>query len=714
LATKQTNTVEVKNDILWRVYACYLLIIVLCLWVVGKAVYIQQVQGAYWRGMSDSLHQRIEEIDAERGTIYSEDGQMLSTSIPQFDVHIDFAADGLREKNGVRFRENVDSLSMGLAALFGDKTADEYKRLLQKGYQMKDRYFLLKRKISFRDFQRLQQLPLVRLGRNKSGFIADDKSIRLNPYQLLAYRTIGLDRENAQKVGLEQQYDAYLKGTTGKRLVRSIGGGVSVPVDESYEIEPENGKDIITTLDIHIQEISENALMKMMLQNQAEYGCAIVMEVKTGKIKAIANLGRRNDSAYWENLNYALSPTEPGSTFKLATIMAVLEDKKATLNTPVNLEGGTWNVANRTVYDSETHGRYDVTLQQAFELSSNVGMAKLAMSYYSASPSKFLKHLEALGITDKTGIDLAGEGKPIVYKPGSKYWSNATLPWMSFGYGLAITPLRTAMLYNAVANKGVMMKPYLVNSVVEDGIIIKQFVPQVVNERICSESTLKQLKVCLEGVCTNGTGKRLFEKAAYKAAGKTGTALVADGKFTYADKVYQSSFAGYFPAENPQYTIVVIIRNKPHAARFYGADVAGPVWKEIADRLYTLHVRESATKQYASLTANDSTPFTYAGAEQDVAYLNKHLQLYKSNTTSVQYAEWLQVQKQQGSVAASLVKYNEATVPNLIGLGLKDATYLCESLGMQVQVRGKGKVKTQSITAGATLQKGSTITLILN
>ncbi|MCE3283309.1 MAG: transpeptidase family protein, partial [Chitinophagaceae bacterium] len=469
---------DVKKDILWRVYLCFIAMVLICAVIFGKAFYIQQVQGKHWRSLGDTLHLKWVEVEAERGTIYSEDGQMLSTSIPQFDIYIDFAAEGLREKNGKRFRKNVDSLSLGLTALFKDRSYDEYRRILEKGYKSKNRYFLLRKKISYREYQKLLTLPLVREGKNKSGFIADLKSIRLNPYQMLAYRTIGLDRENAQKVGLEQTYDSVLKGTSGQRMVRYVSGGVTMPVAEGDNtIEPQNGRDIITTLDMHIQEITENALMKMMVGNEAEHGCAIVMEVKTGKIKAIANLGRKTDGSYFEDYNYALTPSEPGSTFKLATLIAVLEDNKANINTQVNLEGGSWQVAGRTVFDSEQHGQHQVDVKRAFEVSSNVGMAKLAMNSYGNSPSQFITHLKKLKLDETTGIDLLGERKPVIYQPGTKYWSNTTLPWMSFGYNLMVTPMHTAMLYNAVANKGKMMKPYLVKAVKENGKLIREMEP---------------------------------------------------------------------------------------------------------------------------------------------------------------------------------------------------------------------------------------------
>ena len=700
---------EVKNDILWRVYLGFILMAVVGITIFGKAVYIQHAEGEYWRGMSDSLHQRIVELDAERGTIYSEDGSMLSTSIPQFDIYVDFMADGLREKNGKRFKANIDSLSIELARLFGDKSSTAYKLLLQAGYREKERYFLLKKKLSFKDYQQLKTFPLVRLGRNKSGFIADKRIIRLNPYKLLAYRTIGLLRDD-NKVGLEVTYDKELTGTAGKRLVRFISGGASVPVDD-FEVEAENGKDITTTLDVNIQDITETALMKMMKGNEAEHGCAIVMEVKTGKIKAIANLGRGANGEYFEDYNYAITPSEPGSTFKLATMLALLEDKKISLNTQVNLNGGAWNIFGQTVYDSEKHGLNNVTVKQAFAHSSNVGMAKLAYAHYGANPNRFVDHLKRLRMDTLTGIDLKGEIKPVVYRPGSRHWSRTSLPWMAFGYNLVITPLQTLNLYNAVANNGKLMRPYLVNEISQDGIVYKKFEPHVLNDSICNSTTLAALKESLEDVMIEGTGKSLKSNQ-YRIAGKTGTALVANGKRGYADKIYQSSFAGYFPADDPQYSIIVVIKNKPHALFFYGAAVAGPVFKEIADQVYTLKVVQANTTGYASLQRNDSSWYNYAGYTRDINQVTAQLQLPAKEAQGKSSYSRLYKQGTASAMAAQEISNNK--MPGLTAMGLKDAVYLCENLGLKVTVRGKGKVIAQSITTGQTIKRGQTVTIQLN
>ena len=700
---------EVKRDILWRVYLCFIGITMLSFVVLGKVFYIQRVQGAYWKGLSDSLHQKFIELDAERGTIYSEDSSMLSTSIPYFNIYIDFGADGLREKNGQRFKENLDSLSHCLSALFNDQSAAAYKRDLLQGYRTNDRYYLLQPNVPFEKYQQLRNFPLVRQGRNKSGFIAEVNNKRLNPFGLLANRTIGLARANAQNVGIERTYDTLLKGETGRRLVRYIGGGTYMPV-EGYEIESENGKDIVTTLDVNIQDIAENALQKELIDNQCDHGTCIVMEVATGKIKAIANLGIQPDGTYWEDLNYAIRATEPGSTFKLATMISLLEDKKISLTDNINLEGGVWKVAGRTVYDSEPHENKSFTIKQAFELSSNVGMAKLAWTHYSGNPNGFIAHLRQLKLDRATGIDLLGEATPIIKNPKSNTWSATTIPWMAFGYEVLITPLQTLTLYNAVANNGKMMKPYLVSSIQESGISIKENQPTTVLENICSEPTLRKMKECLEGVCVDagGTGAKLFKNSFYKVAGKTGTALVANGKRGYADHIYQSSFVGYFPAEHPKYTCIVVIKNKPFAKKFMGALVAGPVFKEVADKLMSADPDPSA----APALKKDSSQFYYAGATRDIKEVTKTVGLdYKDSAGK---NEWSRLYASATGAVLNKEAVTRQTVPDVKGMGLKDALYLLESANLRVAAKGRGKVTTQSIQPGSALQKNETIFIQLD
>jgi cell division protein FtsI (penicillin-binding protein 3) len=696
---------DLKKDILVRTYMVFIIMVVFCLVILGKAIYIQTAEGKYWVSMADSAHIRYEEIEAERGTIYSEDGQMLSTSVPEFDIYIDFQADGLRDRDGLLFKQSIDSLSIGLAKLFKDKTAAQYKKELKNGYRAKDRYALFKRKISFGDYESLKTLPLVKLGRNKSGFMPVVRMKRLYPFRLMANRTIGIARDS-NKVGLEKRYDQYLNGVTGKRLVRYIAGGAGVPVDGSEE-DPKDGADIVTTLDIGMQDAAQIALQRMMIQNQAERGTCIVMEVKTGKVKAIANLGRQRDGSYWEDYNYALSPTEPGSTWKLVTLMSVLDDKAVNLNSTVDLEGGRWTVAGSTVFDSEVHGMHAATVKQAFEKSSNVGMAKLAYYNYYNQPSKFINHIHKLHLDTLTGVDLPGEGRPNIHKPGSRIWSNTTIPWMGFGYNLTVTPLHTAMLYNAVANGGKMMKPYLVNALLKDGIPLKKFEPVVVSEKICSDQTLAMLNECLLGVVTNGTARKL-ETPAYTIAGKTGTALVADKGITYSDHVYQSSFAGFFPADNPQYTIVVVIRNRAHAAHFYGADVAGPVFREVADHIFNSHILRSMPA-----AQNDSTVFAFRGTANSLKRINRVVDIKgRDSSNGKEFAAVYTTVNYETIVKGNDVEPN--SMPSLNGYGLKDALEICEDRKLKVTIAGKGKVASQSIAVGASIKEGQNIHLQLN
>ena len=703
---------DVKRDILWRVYLSFILIVLVCILIIGKAFYIQQVQGKYWRSLSDSLHQRIIEIPAARGTIYSEDGQMLSTNIPQFDIYIDFRVSPLHEKSGLLFRTHIDSLSLSLADLFKDKSAEKYKEELTQAYEASVGNYELRKKITYREYLQLVKFPLFKLGRYKSGMIAEEKNIRLNPYENIGYRTIGLARDE-NKVGLEKSYDTVLNGRNGRQLVRAIAGGVTVPVQEGeFEIAPETGKDIVSTIDVFIQEVTEKALMNMMLKNEAQTGVAIVMEVKTGKIKAIANLGKVGEGKYAEDLNYAITPTEPGSTFKLVTLLSALEDGKVNLNSRVNLEGGTWKVAGQTVYDSEKHGKFDASVLEAFEESSNVGMAKIAMAHYSNNVNVYFKHLTKLRLDSTSGIDLVGERQPRLVKPGSRLWGPTTLPWMAFGYNIEITPLQTLNLYNSIANNGVMMRPYLVNSIQEEGKKIKSFYPTVYNAQLCKPSTVKDLRTALEGVCINGTAKKLFVNSLYKVAGKTGTAKVANGNKGYGEGIFQSSFAGYFPADNPQYTIVVIIKNKPHAANFYGASVAGPVFKEIADRLYSTYIQNKLDIAPV-FGVKDSSLFNYSISKISLQTIAKQLSIPYQDS-SIASNNWIQLEGKGKILKAATQVFSDTTMPNMTGMKLQDALWLCEKKGLLVKCVGKGKVVKQSIAQGETIIKGQQIQIDLN
>lgn len=699
---------EIKKDILWRVHLIFLGLIGFGLMILGKALYTQKIEGAYWKSMSDSLHTKIIDLEAERGTIYSEDGSMLSTSIPQFNIYVDFAAQGLRQKNGERFFNNLDSLSIGLANLFRDKPAAAYKNELLQAYQNKERYYPLKKKVSFEEYKQFRELPLVRLGRNKSGFITEVKTKRLNPFGELGFRTIGLYRENAKLVGLERSYDSVLRGTSGKRLVRFVAGGVLMPV-EGYEVEPENGFDVVTTLDINIQDITERALMRKMMENEALEGTAIVMEVATGKIKAMANLGRMPDGSYFEKDNYALRTSEPGSTIKLVTLLAALEDGHVTIDKNIDINYGRWTIGNRTVADDH-RGPQTVSIKTAFTQSSNVAMSKLAYQFYTQDPKRYYRHLKRLHLTTKTGIELNEEFSPIIRNPNkAKYWHPQTLVSWGFGYELLVSPLQLLMVYNAVANNGKLMKPYLVNEVRNYGTVVYRNQPVVLEEAIASAATIRQLQECLAAVVTEGTARKPFEKALYQAAGKTGTAKVNDGVYKYRDGVYQSAFAGYFPVQQPKYSIIVVIKNKPRAANYYGGSVAAPVFREIADHLYKFTLEQQPPLQLH--TAPDSARYLLAGNKKHLATLAGKLQLGFNDELG---GTWRRASLQHNKIVPQEFATPANVVPDVRGMGLKDALYLLEQQGMQVQVQGKGKVVQQSVLAGTPVAKGQPIVLYLN
>ena len=704
---------EVKRDILWRVYLSFLGIVLLSLMVLGRAFYIQRFQGNYWRSMSDSLHQKIEEIDAGRGTIYSEDGQMLSTSLPTFDIYLDFMADGLREKNGKRFQENVDSFSSALANYFHDKTAAAYKKELQIAYKNKDRYYLLKKKMPFEDYKAFRDFPLAKMGRNRSGVIVDENSKRLMPFVLLANRTIGLSREfvasdgkvKKQNVGLEKSYDSLLNGQKGQRLVRFIAGGVAIPID-GYQIEPENGKDVITTIDVNIQDITETSLMKMMEQSESQYGTAIVMETKTGKLKAIANLGKRPDGSYWEDDNYALRVTEPGSTMKLATLLSVLEEKSSTLNDLVEVgSAGQMIVGPRNVNDAERAPKPVLTVKECFAHSSNVGMSKLAYKAFGSNPKKFKEYLHKYYLDVKSPVDLTDVPRPMLASFEKNAAGVMNMITMSFGYAIQVSPLHTLTLYNAIANGGKMMKPYLVNRIEKDGIPYREFQPTFLSESICSPSTVKSAKESMEAVITEGTGRPAFKDMPFAVAGKTGTAHVADGSIKYDDMVYQASFVGYFPANDPQYTCIVVIRTRPHAALHYGGQLGAPVFREIATKLYAMYVEKKINSIYAA--KKDSAAYYYAGYTNDIKNVFTKLNIGFSD--SVKQANWSTVYSNKYQPVIKEKNIVSKLMPDIRGMGLKDALYMLENMGLKVQAKGKGKVMMQSVQAGAALAKGMTV-----
>ena len=695
---------------MWRVYLSFIGIVLLSLFVLGKAFYIQKFQGQHWRSMSDSMHQKFIELDAERGTIYSQEGEMLSTSIPYFDIYIDFGAEGLRDKHGKRFKDGIDSFSYALSHYFGDKSSAAYKKDLKMAYNESNRYYALKKALSFDQYKVFREFPLVRLGRNKSGVIVEVKTKRLNPFGLLARRTIGLSRMNAQNVGLERTYDTLLKGTLGKRLVRFITGGAYVPVD-GYQIDPENGKDIITTLDVNMQDIAENALLKMLVQSEAQWGTCIVMETATGKIKAIANLGQGKKNSYDENLNYALQTTEPGSTIKLATLLSVLDAGSSKVNDLVEVGSlGHQYVGVRNVTDAERSPKPVLTVKECFAHSSNVGISKLAYKAFANDPDKFKSYLHKFHLDKRTDVGLLGEEAPVLPRWKKNKEGIHAMLTMSFGYAIEVSPLHTLMLYNAVANEGKMMKPYLVSSIKSNGVVIKDIEPTVLDSRICRPEVIKAARLSMEAVVSEGTAKAVFADSPFPVAGKTGTAHVAGGAVKYYDGVYQASFVGYFPADKPQYTCIVVIKTKPHAAIHYGGQLAAPVFKEVANKMYAMYVQKENAAPV--LVTADSLQYHFAGNTVDVKNILNRLRMGFKD--SARGTRWSSINTNySGAVLKSSPVKNKA-MPDVRNMTLRDALYLLESSGVKVLAKGRGKVLMQDIDPGTAITKKQTITLLLN
>ncbi|MBI4931265.1 MAG: transpeptidase family protein [Bacteroidetes bacterium] len=708
---------DVRKDILWRIYLVYLFIFLIAGFIIARVIKIQFSEGEFWKQRANELTLHYANIEAMRGNIFDVNGQLLATSLPYYDVAVDMSADAITDEI---FDDNLDSLSLCLANLFPDKTKSSYKRLLVSAKNSGDRYYMLRENISYKELQQLKTFPLFRKGRFKGGLITTQKGKRELPFQLLASRTIGSNRETAKPIGLEGSYNTQLTGIGGKRLVRKIAGGIEMPVNDENEVEPQDGSDIVSTLDINIQDVAENALYEQLKKHQAGWGCVVLMEVKTGEIRAIANLSKIDTATYSENYNYAIGQsTEPGSTFKLVSLMAGMEDGYFDLDDTVNTGNGRWKFLTQEVKDSHEGGLGKISVKQVFEHSSNVGTAKLIYANYGKNPQQFIDRLCKMGINLNPELDIAGSGSPDIKSTKDKRWSKVSLPWMAFGYELRLTPLQILTFYNAVANDGVMMKPRFVREVRRQGKALKAFSPEVIHPHVASASTIQKAKEMMEGVVLEGTAMNL-KNADYKIAGKTGTAQIAKGGGGYGNKkgnnsqTYQASFVGYFPADNPKYSCIVVV-NAPSEGVYYGNAVAGPIFKEIADKVYsTLLDIHSEVKE--NQIAETKTPSIKGGSRKDIQTVISDLNLSANANTST--AEYVNVVERDSSafvidnnINLSLTKN---VMPNVTGMGLKDALYLLENAGLKVKIIGSGAIKRQSINTGTKFYKGTELILELS
>ncbi len=665
---------------------------------------IQVKEGPRLRAMAREMHTRFDTLMADRGNIYNEEGVLLSSSIPEFDVHIDFSV-----MDSSLFSKNIDTLSRCVSNLFMDKSPAQYKAEFVRAYNEEQKYYMLGHKLKYYQYEALRSFPIFNKGKGLGGFIEDSKEKRTMPFDLLAKRVIGEFRDS-NITGLEAKYNKDLLGENGRRVVQKSTGNVWVPIEGS-EVDPINGHDIVTTLDMDVQDVAEHALMSILEKYECQYGTCIVMEVKTGKIRTLVNLGRQKDGSYWEDFNYATMPTEPGSTFKMVTLLSLLNDKYINVDNNVDAEGGAIRFGNRVMRDSHL-GLHVMPIWKAYAESSNAAMAKLAYQYYKDNPGKYVDHLMKLHLDRPSGIDLLGERRTVVTKPGSAQWSASSLPWMATGYGVMITPLHTCMLYNAVANGGKMMKPYLVSAIKEYGKEVKTFAPTEIEE-VGDSTTIAQLQKCMRAVVTEGTAKGIASPY-YTMAGKTGTAQVADKGIRYTDGVYQGSFVGFLPAEQPKYTICVVIRTKAHSREYYGGAIAAPVFRMVADKIFSENMGAwGAPLDSLAKNGTGIIPAKAATARNYGVMLSALNKQSKLPTENVNRMMDLKTDSNK-HLAITPKKLYRNIMPDVTGMGVKDAVYILESSGLQVTVKGKGKVKEQSITPGTEIMKGQNITLQLS
>lgn len=697
---------NIRTDILLRVYIAFGLIVLLAFAVVAKLLQVQVVQGPKWKAMEDSLSIRPMNIEAVRGNIYSFDGSLLATSVPEYELRMDLLADGIAD--GDIFTEKVDSLAAKLSALFGDKSARQYSRVLREARSDRARYFLIRRKVTHQQLAKIKQFPIFNLGRYKGGLIPIQMNKRILPFQSLAARTIGYKNENVQPVGLEGAYARYIDGESGKRLMQRIAGGVWMPVNKDIEIAPKEGADIYSTIDINLQDVAQNALRKALVKSKADHGCVILMEVSTGEIRAIANYKRVSDSTYKETFNYAIAGNQdPGSTFKVASYLALLDDDKIDTATRVNT--GFYQIPGHLIKDS--HGSIGVvSIKKAFEESSNAVVARLVNEAYRDNPSGFTDHLYRWGLNEKMDLQIPGEATPVVKNPKNRSWNkNMTLPQMAYGYEMQLTPLKMLSFYNAVANNGRYIAPIFVREIRRLGTPIEKFQARVINEKIASDRALKIMREMLEGVVTEGTGKGIIYNPLYKVAGKTGTAQVADANKGYKGKrQYQASFCGYFPADNPKYSLIVVINDPKNG--YYGAQIAGPPFREIADKVFAGDPEMFSALSGTRLTGNTRMPASKSG------YKRATQRVYAAFGVKALFAaesEYVNAVDTNNGISFKEHAYSEDKVPDVTGMGLKDALYLVGNSGLKPVVKGSGKVMRQSVVAGTRARKGTGIILEL-
>ena len=701
----------VRDEIVWRSGIVYVAIALFAAAIIVRILILQYVQHGKWADMSEKYVFKTSEVAANRGDILADDGRLLASSVPYFTIYMDTRSSGMSSST---WSDGINGLCTGLSRLVGEHSAAGWKTVITLARRRGDRYFLIKRKVDYETLKKLKELPIFREGQFRGGMVAQVENRRILPNNDLAARTIGYLNMGSEgtEVGIEGAFDKELAGRNGIAVKQRLIGGDWIIVEDASSVESKDGNDITTTIDIDLQDVATSALMNQLRKHDAHHGCAVLMEVETGDIKAIANLEQGSDGGYHETYNYALAEsTEPGSTFKLAAIMAALEDGVIDTGDIVDTGNGSVKFYNKIIRDTKEEGYGKISVRQVFEKSSNVGLSKIIYEHYKDRPKDFVDRLYAMKLNQKLDLQLQGEGEPLIRYPGDKLWSGLSLPMMSHGYEVQMTPLQVLTFYNAVANGGKMVKPRFVTSVLRNGTSIKRYDPEVIINSIASRSTIRKVKSMMEGVVEYGTATNL-KNANYKIAGKTGTAQIAKDKRGYRQDArisYQASFAGYFPAENPLYSCIVVV-NAPSNGVYYGNIVAGTVFREISDRVYSTRFY----RDYRAENKKDvkpSAPEAGNGYRDDIDEVLRNLDVRYRRTSS---ENWVATRESGDTIRLSPVKLHEGLVPDVRGMSLRDAVYLLENSGLRVRYNGKGRVLRQSPEHGSRYFEGAVVSLEMN
>lgn len=688
-----------SSDIALRSWGVFALFALLTLMVFGRVLYIQIGQADKWSTFAEKIEQRIQEIEPIRGQIYSTDGNLLATSVPVYNLYWDSQAEGIDREV---FDQELDSLTIELSRTLGVKSPKGYKQELLEAQRLKRRYHPVHKRMSYTQMKRISKARFIRRGSNRSGFIFQSEDVRKKPFNQLAARTIGIHRDD-RRVGLEDAYHEELAGQRGKQLMERIAGNVWKPASNEYIVAPREGLDIVSTLDIHLQDVAHAALERQLIQHNAAWGTVILMEVETGFVRAISNLKRdENDGAYYESYNFAIGEsTEPGSTFKLASILALLDEGYVALSDSIDTGNGVTEFYGKKMHDSNSQdgGSGMLCVADVFAQSSNVGTALLVQRHFGSNPQAFLDKLEAFGLRDSLGIRLKGEKKPTLYSSvGEGNWSGLSLTQMSIGYEVLQTPLQTLAFYNAIANGGKLLRPQFVEAFRRSGRLISEVKPQIIRDRICSTRSLEMAREMMERTCEpGGTADYIFQNTPYSVAGKTGTARIAHSNGYYPNR-YRASFVGYFPADNPKYSCMVMV-NDTRSGVYYGSSVAAPVFRELANKIYA--TKPDLTDHNPIYLAEEhKLPTSRNGAREHLEVVFSQLGISANLMTE---SEWVRTSTGSDQVELNGVSWDEGRVPDVRGMGLRDALYLLENSGLRVIVEGAGTVKRQSIHPGTAI-----------